>query len=199
MSFRNCSESISLETRGASNPTQEGSSGRSPGHSILLCREKGPERIRDTWPHHINAACDMYQFIKQNNEKTPVSGLNQQFRLTPNNRDRECCIITAVCQETEHTCTLSTHKHNHTHVVYNNLKFPQTGVLLGGTNQLHLKHLKKRKLINNKKTLPCSTPPLSQKVIWKRRISWSKCIASASNHFHLLTLQWVNTGKKNNK
>ena len=84
-----------------------------------------------------------------------VSGLNQQFRLTPNNRDLECCVITAVCQEVEHTHTGGAHTHTHTHThsqscVHSNLKFPQTGVLLGTTNQLHPKHLKNRKLIINK-------------------------------------------------
>ena len=90
-----------------------------------------------------------------------VSGLNQQFRLTPNNRDLECCVITAVCQEAERTRGMRTHTHTHSHThthththtqscVHNNLKFPQTGVLLGTTNQLCPKHLKNRKLIINR-------------------------------------------------
>lgn len=93
--------------------------------------------------------------------------VNQQFSLTPNNRAQEGCIITAVCQETEHTDALSTHTHsithNHSHVVCNNLKFPETGALLGGTNQLHLKPLGEKKETHqqqNKKTVPPCSPVL---------------------------------------
>lgn len=71
------------------------------------------------------------------------------------------CIITAVCQETHIFCA------PHTLVVYGNLKFPQTRVLLDGTNQFHLKL---NKSYHFKRLFLPAPPPLSlRKIIYSRR------------------------------
>lgn len=109
MFFRNCLESVSLDILGSRAATGAGSSGESPGNSIPLCRgtkdRRGECEVR---PCRINTACGMDQFIKHNNEKTPVLEFNLTTRAGTKKTEVGSVVLlqAAVCQESGPTCTL---------------------------------------------------------------------------------------------
>lgn len=79
-----------------------------------------------------------------------------------------CCVITASClsRKWTHVHTAGTNKHKDVMRI-SNWKFPETGVLLGNTNQSHLKLPESRKLIINGKYLPPGPHPFSPSYLEK--------------------------------